>query len=157
MPLSQGDRRRFGPERTAQTPIAPPTPPPVLPSDHAADATALTPTLVGQSLDQLCVGPGDAQLRFSDSNVSLWSPIRVSTASDALVQSYTLDAVALLLPLLTNDVAAVAISPSGELSLTLGGTTLWCRSAPQYEAWSYKGPRGEKVVCTPGGDLAIWK
>ncbi len=127
-----------------------------MPSDHAADAAALAQALVGQSLDQLCVGPGDTQLRFSHADVSLWSPIRVSTAADSVVQPYTLDGVALLLPLLSSEVVAVAISPNGELSLTLDGTTLRCGSDPHYEAWSYNGPRGEKIVCVPGEELAIW-
>ncbi len=59
------------------------------------------------------MGPGDTQLRFSDSVVSLWSPIRVSTAADALIEPYTLDAVALLLPLLGTDVTAIGVSASG--------------------------------------------
>ena len=27
----------------------------------------------------------------------------------------------------------------------------------EYEAWSLSGPGGERVVCMPGGELAIWK
>ncbi|WP_425433026.1 DUF6188 family protein [Geodermatophilus tzadiensis] len=30
------------------------------------------------------------------------------------------------------------------------------RERPGYESWSYDGRDGEKVVCRPGGDLAIW-
>lgn len=129
---------------------------PMMPTDDAAHATALAQELLGQSLDQLCVSAGDVQLRFTRSTVSLWSTIGVSTGDDALVQPYTLDGVALLLPLLNDEVTAVGIDPSGRLSLTLGGATVWCGSDPHYEAWSYDGRHGEKVVCTPGGDLATW-
>ena len=129
---------------------------PDIPSDDAAHATALAQALIGQSLDQVCVGAGDAQLRFTDSTVALSSPIRVSTSAAAPVPPYTLDAIAMLLPLLNGDVTAVAIDASGELSLELNGATLSCGSDPSYEAWAYDGRHGEKVVCTPGGDLAIW-
>lgn len=125
-------------------------------TDDAAQATALAQDLLGQSLDQLCVGAGAAQLRFTDSTVSLWSTIRVSTGADALVRPYTLDGVALLLPLMNGEVTAVGIDSRGGLSFTLGGATVRCGSDPGYEAWSYDGRQGEKVVCTPGGDLAIW-
>ncbi len=124
--------------------------------DDAAHATALAQELLGQSFDQLCVGAGDVQLRFTHSTVSLWSTIAVSTGDDARVRPCTLDAVALLLPLLTDEVTALEIDPSGKLSLTLGGATIRCGSDPDHEAWSYDGRRGEKVVCAPGGDLAIW-
>ena len=124
--------------------------------NDAAHATALTQELLGQSLDQLCVGVGDAQLRFTYSTISLWSTMRVSTRIDSLVQPHTLDGVAVLLPLLNGEVTAVDIDSRGGLSFTLGGATVWCRSDPDYEAWSYDGRKGEKVVCTPGGDLAIW-
>jgi hypothetical protein len=116
----------------------------------------LAQALVGQSLTQLCVSVADVQLRFTDSNVTLWSPMRVSTASHAVVHPYTVDGLALLLPLLNGDVTAAGTSESGELSLTIGDTTVRCGSHPHYEAWSYNGPRDETVVCTPGGDLAIW-
>ena len=129
---------------------------PTMPTDDAAHATALAQELLGQSLDQLCLGTGDAQLRFTHSTVSMWSTIGVSTGEDALVRPYALDGVALLLPLLNGDVTAVEIDSSGRLSFTLGDTTVWCGSDPDHEAWSYDGRRGEKVVCTPGGNLAIW-
>ena len=106
--------------------------------------------------DQLCVGAGDVQLRFTHSTVSLWSTIGVSTRNDALVRPYTFDGVALLLPLLNGEVTAVDIDASGGLSFALSGARIRCGSDPEYEAWSYDGRHGGKVVCMPGGDLAIW-
>ena len=127
-----------------------------MPTDDAVHATALAQELLGQSLNQLCVGVGDVQLRFTHSTISLWSTIGVSASNEALVQPYTLDGVALLLPLLNGEVTAADIEPSGRLLFTLGGATVRCESDPDYEAWSYDGRHGEKVVCTPGGTLAIW-
>lgn len=128
-------------------------------SRDAAQATALVQVFVGQSLTQVCVGVADAQLRFSefDSTVSLWSPMRVPTASSAVaVDPYSLDGLALLLPLLDKEVTAAVVTDAGALELAIGGTTVSCAADPNCEAWSFNGPRGETVVCTPGGDLAIW-
>jgi hypothetical protein len=127
-----------------------------MPTDGAAHATALAQELIRQSLDQLCVGVGDVQLRFTHSTISLWSSIRVSTRDDALIQPYTLDGIALLLPLLNKEVTAADIDTSGELSFKLGGAIIWCCSDPDYEAWSYDVRRGDKVVCMPSGSLTIW-
>ncbi len=52
---------------------------------------------------------------------------------------------------MNGEVTAVDIDSRGRLAFTLGGATVWCGSDPDYEAWSYDGPQGEKVVCTPGG------
>ena len=86
----------------------------------------------------------------------LWSTIGVSTGGDAIVQPCTLDGVALLLPHL-NGVTTADIDQSGRLSFTLGGATVSCGSDPDHEAWFYDGRHGKKVVCMPGGDLAIWR
>ncbi|WP_330476282.1 DUF6188 family protein [Terrabacter sp. C0L_2] len=29
-------------------------------------------------------------------------------------------------------------------------------ASPDYEAWQITGPAGERIVCTPGGELASW-
>ena len=126
-------------------------------SADAARATTLIQVLVGRSLDQVCVGVADAQLGFTGATVSLWSLIRVPPGSEtAAVRPHTLDGLTLLVPLLDGSVAAAGVSDSGELTLTIGGTTVSCGSDPDYEAWSFSGPDGETVVCTPGGSLTIW-
>ncbi len=128
-------------------------------SQDAAQATSLAQILVGQQLTQLCAGIADAQLHFSavDASINLWSPIRAATAAtDLAVDPYGLDGVAVLLPLLNSDVVAVQVADSGELSLTIGETTVSCASDPGYEAWSLTGRQGTMVVCVPGGRLEIW-
>ena len=36
------------------------------------------------------------------------------------------------------------------------GTVLTIEPDQEYEAWTAAGPSGEKLVCLPGGGLAIW-
>ena len=36
------------------------------------------------------------------------------------------------------------------------GTLLTIEPDQEYEAWTAAGPSGEKLVCLPGGGLAIW-
>jgi hypothetical protein len=37
------------------------------------------------------------------------------------------------------------------------GSSLRVTPSPAYEAWELAGPRGSKIVCMPGGELAIWQ
>jgi len=120
-------------------------------------ATALAELLIGHSLVQVCVGVGDAQLNFTGGfGITLESPIGVGPAGESEAAPYTLEGLALLLPLLNGDVTDVDISEGGHLSLTVGVTTLQCRSGSGFEAWNYRGPSGEMVVSLPSGGLAIW-
>lgn len=34
--------------------------------------------------------------------------------------------------------------------------TIGARPDPDYESWSLVGPAQQRVVCTPGGELAVW-
>jgi Family of unknown function (DUF6188) len=126
-------------------------------TEDPRSATALAQPLVGQSLLHLRLGAGDAQLHFTeDFTVTFEGPIEVATAPDGPVVPYGLDGVALLLPLVNAEVAQVGISDDGALSLTVGRTTLRCGADPAFEAWSYTGPGGRRVVSMPEGGLAIW-
>ena len=54
-------------------------------------------------------------------------------------------------------IRALPVSPAGDLSVTFDDTSqLSVKAAAEYEAWQLSGPRGEMVVCMPGGELAIW-
>lgn len=45
----------------------------------------------------------------------------------------------------------------GDLSVLFDDASeLSVGAAAEYEAWQLSGPRGEMVVCMPGGKLAIW-
>jgi Family of unknown function (DUF6188) len=126
-------------------------------TEDARSATALALPLVGQSLLQLGLGVGDAQLHFTGGiTVTFGGPIEVAAAPDGPVVPFGLDGVALLLPLLNGEVTHVGVSDDGALFLTVGGTTLRCGADPDFEAWNYTGPGGRRVVSMPGGELAIW-
>ena len=46
---------------------------------------------------------------------------------------------------------------SGTLVVAFGdGTTLRVEPNDVYEAWTIAGPDGKKIVCMPGGELAVW-
>ncbi len=128
-----------------------------MPSNDHNDATRLLQALVGQSLEQICVGVGDVQLRFSGDgfSVALGSGVR-TTADRAVVAPYTLEGLALLVPLLNGEVTGAHIDDRGGLSLIVRRTTLHCPENPEFEAWNLSGPSGALVVSMPGADLAVW-
>jgi hypothetical protein len=65
---------------------------------------------------------------------------------------------AALLDELIGQVAIVATAADdGGLRVDLdGGAGLWVEADPDYEAWTFTGPGGAKVVCLPGGGLSVW-
>jgi Family of unknown function (DUF6188) len=47
---------------------------------------------------------------------------------------------------------------NGTLTIVFAdGHILSVEPDPKYEAWDYVGPKGSRVVCTPGGKVAIWQ
>ncbi|WP_299952005.1 DUF6188 family protein [uncultured Modestobacter sp.] len=126
-------------------------------ADGGRSASAQVQPLVGRSLSQLCVGPHDAQLRFSGAvTVTFEAPITVASAPGEPVLAHELEGLALLVPLLNGDVVAVAVGDDGALGLTIGGTTLRCGPDPDHEAWQVTGSDVGLVVCGPGGGLDVW-
>lgn len=63
--------------------------------------------------------------------------------------------VSVLASLVGRDVRAI-VSGSGGLALAIGDATVRVDPSPDYESWSMVGPRQERVVSTPGGELATW-
>ena len=54
-------------------------------------------------------------------------------------------------------VAAATADDRGELRVDLdGGMRLVVEPDRDYEAWTFAGADGTKVVCRPGGGLAVW-
>jgi hypothetical protein len=51
--------------------------------------------------------------------------------------------------------SAVAFK-TGTLRLVLDHFQLTVRADPHYEAWNVVGPGGVRLVCMPGGQLAMW-
>lgn len=62
-----------------------------------------------------------------------------------------------LSPLVGKTITALRVSKVGDLSVLFDDASeLSVKAAAEYEAWQLSGPRGEMVVCMPGGKLAIW-
>ncbi|GAA2794694.1 hypothetical protein GCM10010452_23720 [Crossiella cryophila] len=60
-------------------------------------------------------------------------------------------------PTLTGTVVqAAAANESGLLLIEFDDAVLRVEPDENYEAWSFAGPDGDKVICLPGGELAVW-
>jgi hypothetical protein len=54
-------------------------------------------------------------------------------------------------------IEGTSVEESGALNLDLEGDVhIHVEPDVQYEAWTFSGPRGEKVVCGPGGIMSCW-
>ncbi|MGO1051913.1 DUF6188 family protein [Crossiella sp. CA198] len=54
-------------------------------------------------------------------------------------------------------VQAASAAESGLLLIEFGDdAVLRVEPDENYEAWSFAGPDGDKVICLPGGELAVW-
>jgi uncharacterized protein DUF6188 len=59
--------------------------------------------------------------------------------------------------LLGQKVTSSVVAESGALFLAFSdGTSLRVEPHDTYEAWTFAGPGGRKVVCMAGGELAVW-
>lgn len=58
--------------------------------------------------------------------------------------------------LIGQQISSVLVSAAGDLAINIGDTQLSVRAGKDYEAWEFGGPKGEIIVCTPGGDLTTW-
>ncbi|UOE42911.1 DUF6188 family protein [Agromyces larvae] len=62
-----------------------------------------------------------------------------------------------LLGLLREDVSLAEAGDHGALRIrTKTGMEVNVVSSPDYEAWGIVWPDGRRVICMPGGELAIW-
>jgi hypothetical protein len=60
--------------------------------------------------------------------------------------------------ILHNTVQSALAYKDGTLKLEFtNGSKLVIVAHPKYEAWGLAGDRGLRIVCLPGGDLAVWK
>jgi hypothetical protein len=54
-------------------------------------------------------------------------------------------------------IRAATVTEDGLLRIVfVGGAELIAPPDPQYESWDAVGPAGQRIVCMPGGELAIW-
>lgn len=125
-------------------------------STDAEQATRLLADTVGRYLAQLHVSAGDVQLLFDGGVlVRLAGTSRLANGA-AVDEPQSLLGLALLLPLLNEEVQSAAVAPDGSLAVTFAAGALTCLPGDAYEAWEFRTESGALVVCMPGGDLAIW-
>jgi Family of unknown function (DUF6188) len=59
--------------------------------------------------------------------------------------------------LLQHTITAAVAEGSGALSMKFdNGVSLHVEPDEDFEAWTIAGPQGQKVVCEPGGEIAVW-
>jgi hypothetical protein len=97
---------------------------------------------------------GGAQLTFETEfeMCGVWNSSVVQVVPEAAAEQ----APALLSLLLRESIHAAQFYSDGVLELRAGAVLLRTSPHEQYEAWTFAGPGGEKVVCLPGGGVATW-
>lgn len=53
-------------------------------------------------------------------------------------------------------ISSLLVSKRGDMAVNIGNTQLSVAAATDYEAWQIGGPKGELIICTPGGELTTW-
>lgn len=62
-----------------------------------------------------------------------------------------------VLELLQRLIDSADVEPSGALTISfVDGQELEVSPHPEFEAWTVIGPRGERVICLPGGGVSEW-
>ena len=55
-----------------------------------------------------------------------------------------------------SNITEVAVAVSGDLTIELNSGRLTAEALSDYEAWQMYGPKGEVIVCGPGGRFTEW-
>lgn len=61
-----------------------------------------------------------------------------------------------LLSELVGRIIDVSYSAAGRLTIRFPGSELDVAPADDFEAWSIVGPNHERMICLPGGEVAVW-
>ncbi|MBA2948982.1 DUF6188 family protein [Streptomyces himalayensis] len=116
--------------------------------------------LQGQAVTRVCfdsaltvLTSGDYELRVETEAV-----LQVSSGDHVSFDPESPDVVAPYLVRLARDVITGAeVGRVGDLVIEFeSGTNLIVRPDDDYEAWGLVGPKGRRVTCMPGGEIAVW-
>lgn len=91
--------------------------------------------------------------------VVLEAPFTVTTpeASRRYEPAVAAETAALAGELVGQTIESCTVGDAGSLSVTFtSGIRLLVEPDDDFEAWTVSGPAGMLVVCTPGGELAVW-
>ncbi|MFR9797800.1 DUF6188 family protein [Streptomyces sp. MS06] len=116
--------------------------------------------LRGQAVTRVCfdaaltvLTSGDCELRVETEAV-----LQVSAGDHVPFDPESPDVAAPHLVRLARDVITEAeVGRAGNLVIEFeSGTKLTVRPDEEYEAWGFVGPKGKRVTCMPGGEIAVW-
>ncbi|MFD0417144.1 DUF6188 family protein [Streptomyces sp. NPDC127108] len=116
--------------------------------------------LQGQAVARVCfdaaltiLTSGDCELR-----VETEALLEVAAGEHVSFDPESPDVAAVHLVRLVRDVIAEAeVGRAGDLVIKFeSGTALTVRANDDYEAWGLGGPKGRRVTCMPGGEIAVW-
>ncbi|MFJ4417607.1 DUF6188 family protein [Streptomyces sp. NPDC088925] len=116
--------------------------------------------LRGQAVTRVCfdtaltvLTSGDCELRVETEAI-----LQVSARDHVSFDPETPEAAAPHLVGLVRDVIAEAeAGRAGDLVIKFeSGTKLTVLPDEEYEAWGIVGPKGKRVTCMPGGEIAMW-
>lgn len=120
----------------------------------------MTPDLRDQTIDSARLG---YMLRFftsGDWQVDIETDV-VATRSDSDPTPIRMDVPDAQLPehlawLIGSTITEVVVADNGDLTIVLDTGRLTAEALSDYEAWQMYGPRGEIIVCGPGGRFTEW-
>jgi hypothetical protein len=116
--------------------------------------------LRGQAVTRVCFDVALVILTSGDYelHVETEAVLQVSAGNDMTFDPESPDVVAAHLVRLVRDVIAVAeVGAAGYLVIEFeSGMKLVVRPNGDYEAWGLVGPEGRRIVCMPGGEIAVW-
>jgi hypothetical protein len=122
--------------------------------------TAVELHLRGQSIEQECFGYAVYLRTDAGFELQIETPLTVESSdgeSLEVVPDRLEPRAGRLLALLHEEIESSIIEDSGALVLAfVNGVRLRVEPDEGYEAWTLAGPRGEKYVCMPGGEVARW-
>lgn len=120
----------------------------------------MTPDLQGQAIVAARLGYMLRLFTSSDWQVDIETDVVVTRSSfdPTLIRMDVPDAE---LPeylswLIGSTITEVAVADNGDLTIVLNGGQLTAATLSDYEAWQMYGPKGEIIVCGPGGRFTEW-
>ncbi|MGY1454793.1 DUF6188 family protein [Streptomyces barkulensis] len=116
--------------------------------------------LQGQAVTRVCFDAALTVLTSEDYElrVETEAVLQVSSGEHVSFDPESPEVAALYLVRLARDVITEAeVGKVGDLLIKFeSGTKLTVRPDDDYEAWGLVGPKGRRVTCMPGGEIAVW-
>lgn len=112
------------------------------------------------TIDQIVLGHAVSLVRVGDGGGTVTIEgdftIRLAGETHQVSPEALTTSAAVLLGLLHQPVSDAVVEVDGSLRLEVGTATVTVPPADAFEAWTYVGDDGRRVVCMPGGRLATW-